>query len=348
MVDAAQLALFERGDARLELLPRDTKGTPGGARLAAESAFRSGARIVLGPLFATEAAAVKPLARTNGAKMITFTNDDRLADADTFTFGLGPAQQIERVIRYALTHNMRRFAVLTPQSPYGDAIATAANSAVSRGGGVVVRAERYPPNEVEVNAAVRRLLGSGTIERLAPGGLGLQPEEGITNIDFDALIVAEGGDGMKTLLRLLTAAGLQPHRVKLIGTERWDEPGLSGEAGLVGGWFAAPSPVGRQAFETSFQRAFGQTPPRLATLAYDATSVVGETLRRQSLEGPQITLTDPRGTTGADGIVRLRPDGMVERGLAVMEITPSGPMVIDPAPITFPPPQPSSSQPLTH
>jgi len=46
-------------------------------------------------------------------------------------------------------------------------------------------------------------------------------------------------------------------------------------------------------------------------------------------------LTNPNGFAGLDGIFRLRPDGLVERGLSVMEITASGNRVVDPAPKSF-------------
>ena len=48
-----------------------------------------------------------------------------------------------------------------------------------------------------------------------------------------------------------------------------------------------------------------------------------------------LALTNPNGFAGVDGIFRLRPEGLVERGLSVMEITPSGNRVIDPAPSSF-------------
>jgi hypothetical protein len=36
-----------------------------------------------------------------------------------------------------------------------------------------------------------------------------------------------------------------------------------------------------------------------------------------------------------DGLFRLRPGGVAERGLAVLEVTPEGTRVLDPAPSSF-------------
>jgi hypothetical protein len=46
-------------------------------------------------------------------------------------------------------------------------------------------------------------------------------------------------------------------------------------------------------------------------------------------------LNDPNGFSGVNGIFRFQPDGTSERGLAVLEMTSSGPVVVSPAPTTF-------------
>ncbi len=46
-------------------------------------------------------------------------------------------------------------------------------------------------------------------------------------------------------------------------------------------------------------------------------------------------LTNPSGFTGIDGLFRFRADGTNERGLAVLQVTPSGAQVISPAPKSF-------------
>jgi branched-chain amino acid transport system substrate-binding protein len=49
-----------------------------------------------------------------------------------------------------------------------------------------------------------------------------------------------------------------------------------------------------------------------------------------------VALTDPNGFSGVDGIFRFRDDGSADRGLAVLQVTPNGFTVVDPAPKMFP------------
>ena len=87
---------------------------------------------------------------------------------------------------------------------------------------------------------------------------------------------------------------------------------------------------------TKYRSTFGAAPAALASLAYDAVSLVallspGTPYHRFT----QAALMDPNGFAGVSGIFRFSPDGTSERGLAVMEITPAGPVVVSPAPTTF-------------
>ena len=67
---AAELALFDFDNPNVTLIPKDTKGSPEGARTAAESALRDGAELIIGPLFAAEVSAAAPVALQGGVPMI--------------------------------------------------------------------------------------------------------------------------------------------------------------------------------------------------------------------------------------------------------------------------------------
>ena len=103
------------------------------------------------------------------------------------------------------------------------------------------------------------------------------------------------------------------------------------------GWFAAPDPSITAAFEERFDAAFGEKPPKLASLAYDATLLaarLGQGQRRRDRFDARM-IENRGGYFGADGLFRFREDGTIERGLAILEIQPGGIQLIDPAPRTF-------------
>jgi branched-chain amino acid transport system substrate-binding protein len=154
---------------------------------------------------------------------------------------------------------------------------------------------------------------------------------------FDAVLLPEGGQQLQSLAPLLPQYGIDPAHVHYLGTGLWDnDPALAAEPELEGAWYAAPDPAGRADFEKRFAALYGHAPPRLATLAYDATALAAALSRGP--EGADFSteaLTNPNGFLGLDGIFRLRPDGRVERGLAVIEIHRTGNTVVSPEPQSF-------------
>jgi hypothetical protein len=141
-----------------------------------------------------------------------------------------------------------------------------------------------------------------------------------------------------SIAALLPFYDIDPGKIRMLGTGQWDVPGLGAEPALVGGWFAAPSPMARADFINAYKEAYAAKPPRLATLAYDATALSAVLARGEN--GPDFSaraITVPSGFWGRDGIFRFLPSGIAERGLAVMRVGRRNPKVLSRAPETFQP-----------
>ncbi|MBX6746215.1 MAG: ABC transporter substrate-binding protein, partial [Acetobacteraceae bacterium] len=97
MLNAAQLALFDQGDPRVELLPRDTRSTAAGAAEAARAALADGARALAGPPTLGETGAAAAPARAAGAPLFAFTNDAAQAGSGVWVLGMTPTEQADRL-----------------------------------------------------------------------------------------------------------------------------------------------------------------------------------------------------------------------------------------------------------
>jgi len=329
MLDAAQLALFESPGDRLTLVPRDTGGTAEGAAKAARAVIADGVRLILGPLLAAEVEAVKPIARDAHVNVIAFSTVTQLAGGNTFLMGFLPRQEVVREVGQAREHGLARFAALAPNSPYGHLMADALHDVASTSGAVVARVEFYDPRSGDTAPAVQRLL---------PGGAAVAATEGGASgaASFDALLLPEGGTKLKDIARQVKEAEVDAKPVQLLGSGLWDVPGIGSEPALVGGWFAASPPEARQTFAAHFQATYGREPPRLASLGYDAAALAAVLAQAGGAEPfSQQAILNPNGFTGVDGLFRFTPGGLVQRGLAVLEVEPQGDVVISPAPQSF-------------
>ncbi len=318
MLDAAQLALFTMGGEHLTLVPRDTGGTPDGAAKAARSAVDEKVGLILGPLLAAEVEAVKPIAASANINVIAFSTATQLAGGNTFLMGFLPRDEAVREVDFAHEKGAQRFAALLPNSPYGHLMGDALREAAAADHASVGRIEYIDSRMPDTNTAVQHVVG------------------GAGSAGFDALLLPEGGAQLKQLAAQLKAAGLDTGKVHLLGSGLWDDSSIAGDPNLYGGWFASSPPDVRNDFEQRYQAAYHAAAPRLASLAFDSAALAA-VLARSGGDNPftRDAILNPSGFSGVDGLFRFTQAGLVQRGLAVIEIGPQGDTVVSPAPHSF-------------
>lgn len=323
MLKAAQMALFDVGSANFELMPKDTKSSAEGAVQAARDAAAGGASLFLGPIFADDVRAVRPVAEASNIPMVGFTTDWTLGGGNTYIMGFLPFAQVSRVAQYARAHGADKFAVFAPTTPYCDV----AISTLQRTGADVVKIARYAPQQSDLTSIVAQFAAENNAS----------PDPKNPSFRFNALMLPLGGESLRSLASVFELNGINNRRVRFIGTGLWDEAQLTSNPALYGGWFAAPDPKLRGDFDRRFTENYGAPPLRLASLAYDATALAAVLARTTTDSSPysRDRMTNPRGFAGIDGIFRFRGDGLAERGLAVLEIQSGRARVIDPAPTAF-------------
>jgi branched-chain amino acid transport system substrate-binding protein len=121
--------------------------------------------------------------------------------------------------------------------------------------------------------------------------------------------------------------------VQILGTGLWNDARVLRLPNLQGAWFSAPDNAGFSAFAQRYRAKYGTAPTRIATLSFDAVSLVAALARTQGAQRySENVLTNRNGFNGADGVFRFRPDGQNERALAVFQISNGAATPISPAP----------------
>jgi ABC-type branched-subunit amino acid transport system substrate-binding protein len=350
--DAATLALFDIGDDNFVLVPRDTGGTPEGATAAAREAIETGARLIVGPLFAAEVPSVASVAGPAGINVISLSNDRAIAGPGIYVFGLSPQGQIERILSFARTRGLQRYAALLPSNAYGAAIEDATRRMAALMSARMSVVERYDPTAGDATPVVRRLAAyearraavlmqrrelegrDDEVSRIALQRL--ESADGAGDVGFDSVLMPDFGDRLLSIAPLLPYYDIDPARIRFLGTAFWEDARLTREPALIGAWFPAPPPEARAEFQRRYRQIYGVDPPRIATLAYDSVALAAVLARTEG--GPDFSaaaIGNPNGFAGVDGIFRFRSDGTVERGLAVLEVRRDGFRTISPAPNDF-------------
>ncbi len=316
MRNAAEMALAEFQNPDIQLLIKDDGGNPGGAQAGAQQAVDEGAEIILGPLFAVSVPSVAQVARNRGIPVIAFSTDSSVAGRGVYLLSFLPESDVDRIIGYASSTGKRSFAAMLPENAYGNVVEAAFKQVVARRGGRVAAFEKYGTDRNQIAGAARNIAA-------ALGGA-------------DSLLLADDGEMLAAVADSLTANGADLKRVQLLGTGLWDNPRVFATPALQGGLYAAPDPSGFRSFSRRYREKFGGEPVRTATLAYDAVALVAALARTQGTQRFSAdVLTNPSGFAGIDGVFRFRPDGLNERGLAVMRVTSGGGQAVAGSPKSF-------------
>ncbi|MGF7158974.1 ABC-type branched-subunit amino acid transport system substrate-binding protein [Rhodoligotrophos appendicifer] len=317
---AGELAMFDSGDPGIVLITKDTRGNPQGAQAAAQEALNEGAQIILGPLLSSEVQAVQPLTRQRNVPMIAFSSSSTVAGGGTYLMSFLPEQEVASVTGYAIRQGRKNIAAMIPKDQYGATVERGLVEAARINGGQIVTMTRYARAPTGIIDPIKEIAAAVN-----------DPSKNV-----QALLLPEGGDYLRQIGHGLQTAGVTPNRVKTLGTGLWDGPIARSTPISLGGWYAGVAPQMVTRFEQRYDSTYGSTPPRLASLGYDAVSLsisMAKAPDKQRFSAAQIT--NPEGFQGVNGLFRFRSDGRIERGLAILEVTSTGPQVVEGAPTRF-------------
>lgn len=320
--NAAELALFDLAGPNALLMPRDVGADAASADAAARSLIRDGADIIVGPIRREQVAAAAPPARSGNAPMIAFSSDRAVAGDGVYLLSFPLETEVQRIAAFASSKGLRSFAILAPNTEYGRRVEQAFRAEITARQGAIVTTQFYnrgPNDTVSANAAA-------TAARTVAAQ--------VVASSIQAVLIADGGAPLRAAGPALLQGGVDLRTVRLLGTGQWaGTDGAAREPTLAGGWYPAPEPGARAEFDQRYRTAYGRTPPRLASLAYDAVAIAATLSKEQgrtALNRQAIERQD--GFIGSDGVFRFKRDGLIERGLAVLEVKAGTATVVDPAP----------------
>jgi branched-chain amino acid transport system substrate-binding protein len=316
MRNAAELALSEFNNPDIQLLVKDDGGSAPGAQQAAQQLIDEGAEIILGPLFAHSVAPVGQLARSRGIPVIAFSTDSNVAAPGVYLLSFLPESDVERLVGYAAQQGKRSYAAAIPDNPYGTVVEAAFKQAIGRRNGRIVALERYSVDRVQMQGVIKNLAQAAN--------------------SADAIFIPDAADTVPQVVQALASSGVDTRKVQLMGSGLWEDPQIFSSSPLEGAWYAGPDANGFRNFSGRYRSRYGQDPVRTATLVYDAVALVAALTKTQGQKRFSAeVLTNTSGFNGIDGLFRFRRDGLNQRGLAVMRVSPTGGQVISPPPRAF-------------
>ncbi len=311
MQNAMFMALDDLQNDKLILKFYDTKSSAEGASVAMSEALSEGAKLILGPLMSEEVEQVADKALSSDVPIVSYTTSPQVLQKGIYSIGLLNGEQIDKAITYAISKNRTRLALLVPDNNSGlNILKSALMSAVSHDASLV-KVGFYNPNTVDFSSIVE--------EMVVP-----------SPVDFDAVLIADGGNRLKSMASMFAYNDVLYPDVLFLGTSAWDSTNLTKETMLYKGVYPMISKSYGSYFTDKYQNTFGEYPKPVYSFAYDSV-LLASVLSSKTQDNIDASITSKNGFIGVNGYFKILPTGTSLHSLEILEVTESGPKVVEKA-----------------
>ena len=291
---SAEMALFESKANNVELLPLDSGNSIDTAVYAARNLEKKGVSIIIGPIFSSQAAAVRNAINRN-IPLLSFTNDESIAANDLWAFGFSPRQEIAAIFKEIMNHPIKNLSIIIPNSAYGR-----------------IALDNILKESSLLNIKIKNIY-KYSISSDNFSDLGLEIEKA-KDSELDALLILAGGKQLREISSRAQFRGISPKDTMYFGISSWNNDKILGEPSLLGGIFIAPEQSSFESFVSRYYKIYGAIPSEISGLSYDILSLCSNGLKTSKNINEFIGfLTKPSGFNGVFGYFSLDVTGKLKR-----------------------------------
>jgi ABC-type branched-subunit amino acid transport system substrate-binding protein len=289
-------------------------------------------RAVIGPLLSREIRSLARLPDDYATPFITPSStllNVRQYGSYWFNTAMTSSVQAKRLVEYAVMNlGYHRFCIIHPKTAYGRELADMFRREVVHSGGEVIAVEEYTEEQTDVAEQLRRL----KIKDLEQYGLE-EPEE--TRTGEERLVYTPGFDavflpGQPVHLAIIAAQlAFFDMNVPILGGNSWHNPeifrwakqDLNGSI-FVDGFFLNSPDSASQMFFQRYRSQFHKEPSLFAVQAYDAATLVLETIRKDAQSGQDVwdQLVRRSDLPALSGFASFSSAGILNRRLYVLQV----------------------------
>ncbi len=147
----------------------------------------------------------------------------------------------------------------------------------------------------------------------------LEHKTTISTPEYESIFIF--GDDINDVLMIgssLMYYDVHPDKIKYLGTSQLENPKIYNERAFRGAWYPSVSTKYTGKFDEAYKKYFNRKPIKIASLAYDAVSLINSLAKDGEIE--RRDLLNPNGWTGINGIFRFKSNGSSERNMDIREV----------------------------
>lgn len=319
-------------DRRVELIVRDTEGSPEKAVLALTEVASKGIIAAVGPLLTKEAEAIAPELTKLQVPVITpAASGPRIGMLSPWLFrnAITNVSQAAAAAQYALGLRLKKFVILHPDDAYGRDLAMLFSRELSRKAEILATVA-YPPETNDFGPWIKRIIEIDLRSRRIP-----IPEDETDrkklfqeySPSFDAIYLPGYADRVGLLIPQLAFYNITG--VALIGSNSWHSQELIERAGrhaegavFVDGFAPESKEHTVKSFVDAYRSAYQDEPDVLSAQAYDSAMMI-LSLIREGKETPLAIrdgLLSLRNYPGISGFTSFEGNGEAHKTLFFIRV----------------------------
>ncbi len=252
IIKAAQLALNESANSKINLIPIDSSMIVKDPYLLLDRIAKENIKVILGPVYANETRNLTALLQDKDVTILSLSNDSSIKGDHVLTLGISPDSQASILTEYAISQKIGHFYLLLPSTKYGKLIDDAVQNIVSRKANTSHSVSWYSPENVEqvVDEFVQEIKNDDHVSK--------------------AIFMPQAGKNISILNKALEKYNL---KIKLIGSQSWDHPSLL-HLPRFDGAILLRNTVSSPNLEKSFDSLFHSKPANLDVIAFNAALMI--------------------------------------------------------------------------
>ena len=287
---------------------------------------------IVGGLLSKTAQAISSKANELGVPNISLSQKPGITEIGNYVFrnSLTSEMLVRHLVKIAMTQkNLKRFAIIYPNDPYGIEYANLFWDEVSARSGIITAAQTYNAKETDFNHVVKRLVGTfyledrqeeykealkGWMQKNTSPRLRSKPPKNLLKpiIDFDALFIPDNTRALGQIAPMLVYHDI--NNIPLLGTNLWNNSSLIKrgqryvkESLFVDGFSLSDKKFKNSRFFHEYRKIFGEDPGTFASQAYDTALILKKIIDKgeSSRVGVRNKLSHIDGFKGSLGTLKL-------------------------------------------
>jgi len=305
-------------DNRVELIVKDTEGSPDKAVAALGELAAKNVVAVIGPLLSREVEALAPSLAKFQLPVFTPTAPGAgLTELSPWIFrnALTNVTQASAAAEYGLKKNLRKFVIFAPDDPYGRDLTRVFTRDLAKKAEILATIT-YPPETNDFGPYIRKLIEIDFRSQKIPIPDDDKERKKLFQMyvpTFDALYLPGYAEKVGLLLPQLAFYNITGKPI--IGSNNWHTPDLIERAGrhaegavIVDGFYPENQEPAVKAVLDAYRSAYQDEPDNLSAQAYDAAAMVLMLLKEKkdtpaSIKEGLLNLRDFPGISGSTSFV---------------------------------------------